>query len=209
MLQQTDEWFAKRLGRATASRFADVQATLKSGGEAAARRDYRAQLVCERLTGKKEDGFTNRAMLVGIELEPDARMFYEAKTRNLVDEVDFVPVAGLMAGASPDGLIGEDGCLEIKCPGAATHINYLRLADGKAPSEYVAQIQGQMWATGRNWCDFVSYNPGFPPALQLSIRRVVRDDAYIDKLRAAVTVFLQEVDAEESELRDMMEGVAA
>lgn len=209
MQQQSDAWFAARIGRATASRFSDVLATLKSGGEAAVRRDYRAQLVCERLTGKKEDGFTNRAMLVGVELEPDARMFYEAKTRNLVDEIGFVEIAGLKAGASPDGLIGESGCLEIKCPGAATHINYLRLPEGKAPAEYVAQIQGQLWATGRDWCDFVSYNPGFPAALQLSIRRVIRDDEYIAALAIAVAKFLGEVDAEEAELRAMMEKVAA
>lgn len=205
-MQQTDEWFAARLGRATASRFADVIATLKSGAESAERRKYRAQLVCERLTGKKKDGFTNKAMQVGIELEPDARMFYEAKTRNLVDEVGFIQIDGLMAGASPDGLIGDDGCLEIKCPEEQTHMGYLRLPQGKAPAEYVAQIQGQMWATGRAWCDFVSYNPSMPQGLQLCIRRVVRDDEFINKLHVAVVAFLAEVDAEEIEFKNMLEA---
>lgn len=206
MLQQNDEWFAARLGRATASRFADVMSTLKSGAESAERRKYRAQLVCERLTGKKKDGFANKAMQVGIELEPDARMFYEAKTRNLVDEVGFIQIDGLMAGASPDGLIGDDGCLEIKCPEEQTHMGYLRLPQGKAPAEYVAQIQGQMWATGRKWCDFVSYNPSMPQGLQLCIRRVVRDDEYINKLHVAVCAFLAEVDAEEIEFKNMLEA---
>lgn len=204
MKQGSEEWFAARLGRATASRFADVMSTLKSGAESSERRNYRAQLVCERLTGKKAESFSNRAMLVGTEREPDARLMYEAETGALVQSAEFMPISGLMAGASPDGLIGTDGALEIKCPQQAAHMTYLRLPDGKAPAEYVAQVQGQLWITGRAWADFVSYNPDFPDELQLVIRRVPRDNEYISKLSVAITSFLETVDAEEAEMRALM-----
>lgn len=207
--QGTDAWRQQRCGLATASRFADVMATVKSGGEAADRRNYRAQLVCERLTGKPAETFTNRAMLVGTEREPDARALYQVRTRRLVDEAGFVLIEGLRAGASPDGLIGDDGLIEIKCPNPATHLDYLRLPDGECPRAYFWQVQGQMLATGRQWCDFVSYHPEFPGELQIVVRRVKRDASALTKLVMGLGKFLEEVDSEEAELRNMMTKEAA
>lgn len=208
MQQRSDEWFAARCGKATASRFADVMATVKTG-ESADRRNYRAQLVCERLTGKPAETFTNRSMQIGTEREPDARVMYEATTGECVNEADFVLIEGLRAGASPDGLIGDDGLIEIKCPNPATHIDYLRLPDGECPRAYFWQVQGQMLATGRQWCDFVSYHPEFPGELQIVVRRVQRDKSALAKLVMGLGKFLEEVDAEEAELRAMMTKVAA
>lgn len=206
--QGTDEWRLQRCGLATASRFADVMATVKTG-ESADRRNYRAQLVCERLTGKPVETYSNRAMLVGTEREPDARALYQVRTRRLVDEAGFVRIEGMAAGASPDGLIGDDGLLEIKCPNPATHIDYLRLPVGECPKAYFWQVQGQMLATGRAWCDFVSYHPEFPGELQIVIRRVQRDQQALEKLVMGLGKFLEEVDAEEAELRAMMTKAAA
>ncbi len=204
--QRSPEWFALRCGRATGSRFADIMATLKSGAEAASVEQYRAQLICERLTGKVEESFSSRAMLAGTELEPDARAMYEAETSNLVSDVDFVQHHRLMAGASPDGLIGADGCLEIKCPTAAVHGRYLFLNDEQCPSEYVAQVQGQLWITDRKWSDFVSYNPSYPPELQLVVRRVARDDQYISALSVRVESFLITVDTGVKKMQALIEA---
>lgn len=194
MDQRSPEWFAARLGKATASNFADVLAKLKSGGEAAGRRNYRARLVVERLTGKPLDSFSSPAMQQGVDREPLARLAYEAETGNVVEEVGFIEHPKLQAGASPDGLVDAAGCLEIKCPTLATHLDYLKL-DGEPP-EYTAQIQGQLWICGRDWCDFVSFNPDFPEHLQLIVRRIQRDEAYIAKLAGEVAQFLDEVEAE-------------
>ena len=194
MEQRSDEWFKARLGKATASNFADVLAKLKSGGEAAGRRNYRARLVVERLTGRPLESYSNAAMQQGIEREPLARVAYEAETGNMVQEVGFFRHPTLEAGASPDGLVGVDGLVEIKCPTLATHLEYLNLS--VEPSEYTAQIQGQMWVCGREWSDFVSFNPDFPEHLQLIVRRIQRNDAYIAKLAAEVSQFLDEVETE-------------
>lgn len=190
MIQGSPEWLAARCGRATASRFADVLATIKTG-EAAARRNYKAQLVCERLTGIVAESFTNAAMQWGTETEPLARAAYEEQTGNLVEQVAFITHSELMAGASPDGLIDLDGGLEIKCPNTATHIDTLLKG---MPADHMPQIQGCMWITGRKWWDFVSYDPRLPERLQTHIQRITRDDAYITNLAAEVTVFLTEVD---------------
>ena len=198
--QGTPEWFAARCGIATASGFSDILATIKSG-EAAARRNYRARLVVERLTGKTVETFKTAAMRQGTEREPAARATYEAQTGAWVNEVGFCRHDDLEAGASPDGLIGEDGGLEIKCPELATHLGYLRM-DG-IPSEYVAQVQGCLWITGRDWWDFASYSPDFPERLQLVVRRVHRDEQYIGRLAVAVEAFMAEVHEEEDALRRM------
>lgn len=193
MQQQTPEWFAARCGKATASRFKDILAKIKSG-EAADRRNYRAELVCERLTGKADAGFTNAAMAWGTEQEPFARIAYMAKTGNIVEEIGFVAHPTLAAGASPDGLIGEDGGLEIKCPNKATHLATLR--SQSVPPEHMPQVQGAMWITGRKWWDFVSYHPEFPEGLQLFVKRVERDNDYIASLETEVSTFLAEVEAD-------------
>lgn len=191
--QGSEEWLASRSGIATASRFADVMAVIKSG-EAASRRNYRAKLVVERLTGKPVKGFVTKAMEQGTEREPLARVAYEAETGNSVSEVGLCRHDTLECGASPDGLIGDKGGLEIKCPELATHLEYLRLKT--VPAEYFWQVQGGLWITGREWWDFVSFNPDFPENLQLAVRRVQRDEDAIKRLSAEVARFMDEVRAE-------------
>lgn len=191
MEQRTEEWFAARLGKVTASRIADVLATTKSG-PAASRANYLAELVAERLTGKVYEHFTNATMQWGTEQEPYARDAYERKYDLFIIEVGFVPHPTIeMAGASPDGLVGEDGLVEIKCPNTATHIKIL--TGGKIERKYFSQMQWQMDCTGRQWCDFVSYDPRLPERLSLHVRRVERDEPWLEETRAAVAVFLAEV----------------
>ena len=192
-IQGTEEWFAQRIGKVTASRINDVMATLKSGGEAATRKNYRAQLIAERLTGTKADSFTNAAMQWGTDNEPIARAMYEIKTGSDVEQVGFVDHPSIaMTGASPDGRVGNKGMLEIKCPNTATHIEYL-LA-GVAPTEYHNQMLWQMECDGRDWCDFVSFDPRMPEAMQLFIVRFNKDEDKLSIIRAEVCKFLGEVD---------------
>jgi putative phage-type endonuclease len=191
--QRSAGWFARRLGKATASRFSDVCATIKSG-EAAQRRNYRAELVIERITGEKAVTWTTPAMQWGIDNEPIARLAYEAETGEEVQEASFVEHPLLAAGASPDGYIGADGLIEIKCPNTATHIETLRKQS--VPKQYMDQIMGQLWITGRRWCDFVSFDPRLPVNAQLFITRINRDETHIETLEEDVTHFLEEVDKE-------------
>lgn len=199
--QGSPEWFAARVGVATASCFSAIMATTRSGGEAAERRNYRSRLVVERLTGKPVQTFQSAAMKQGTEREPFARMGYEAHTGNIAQEVGLCMHETLLAGASPDGLIGEDGGLEIKCPELSNHLAYLQMKG--EPTEYTWQIQGAMWITGRAWWDFVSYNPDFPEHLQLIVRRIPRNEEQIKKLAAEVERFLAEVDAEVERVRSL------
>jgi putative phage-type endonuclease len=199
MEQRTPEWFAKRLGLVTASRIADVMAKTKTGASAS-RSGYMAQLVTERLTGAPTEGFQSAAMEWGIEQEPHARAAYEAREGVLVDEVDFVRHPILEAGASPDGLVGEDGCIEIKCPNTATMLEYIE--DRSVPRKYLLQMQWQLACTGRNWCDFVAYDPRLPEHLQLLVIRVPRDEEVIEQIAAEVGRFL-------TELRDRVERLQA
>lgn len=198
MNQGTPEWLAARAGKVTASCFKHVMATVKVG-EASTRRNYRWQLVTERLTGQPVPAYENEAMRWGTEHEPDARMAYEATHGELVQEM------GLMlhprfewVGCSPDGLVGDEGGIEIKCPfSSVVHVETL---SGGMPTEHVAQVQGAMWVTGRQHWDFVSYDPRMPEKLQLYVERVKRDDAYIARLEAAVVQFLVEVDRQHQAL---------
>lgn len=192
IIQGTPEWFALRLGKVTASKIADVMSKGKGSAESAGVRNYRAALVCERLTGQREETYTNGAMQRGTDLEPLARECYEFLTGYTVDQVSFVdhPTVA-MSGASPDGCIGDDGLVEIKAPNTATHIDYL-LA-GIAPSTYVPQMMWQMACTGRKWCDFVSYDPRLPEELQMFKVRLHRDDAMIAAMEAAVIAFNESV----------------
>ena len=201
MEQRTAEWFAARAGKVTASRVSDVLATIKSG-EAAVRINYRAQLVAERLTGSPSEGFSNAAMQWGTDTEPMARMAYEANTGHLVEEVAFVEHPTIPnSGASPDGLVDDDGLVEIKCPNTATHIETL-LAQ-KAPAKYIPQMQWQMACTGRQWCDFVSFDPRMPADLQLFVIRVARDDALIAEYEYKVAEFLKTVDETIAKLEEL------
>ena len=198
MDQGSDEWFAARIGKVTASRVADVLAKTKSG-YSTSRDNYMAQLVCERLTNQKAEGFSNAAMQHGTDTEPLARAAYEAYADVLVDEVGFVPHPSIyMAGASPDGLVGDDGLLEIKCPNTATHID--TLLSRTVPSKYNTQMQFQIACTGREWCDFVSYDNRLPEELQLFVKRVPRDDMYIKLMEIEIIKFLNELDTKIAEL---------
>jgi putative phage-type endonuclease len=188
--QRSPDWFAARLGKATASNFANVLAAKST----AAYRNYRVKLALERMTGKQEDSFQSDAMRQGTEREPLARIAYEAHTGHLVEEVGFCLHDVLECGASPDGLVNADGGLEIKCPTPGKHFEYLRQKG--EPAEYTAQIQGCMWITGRTWWDFVSFCPEFPENAQLIVRTIARDGDYIDRLAAAVDAFMAEVRAD-------------
>ena len=205
MDQRTDEWFAARLGKVTASRIADVMAKTKTG-YGASRANYMAELIVERLTGQKGDSYQNAAMIWGTNTEPLARAAYEAHRGVLVEETGFVPhPSGAMTGASPDGLVGDDGLVEIKCPNTATHIDTLMSDD--APPKYFAQMQWQMACTGRAWCDFVSFDPRMPEEMQLFVTRVERDDTWIIMAEEAVQEFLSELDEKVSKLKEKYNGV--
>lgn len=192
MEQRSDEWYEARLGKVTASRLGDVMATIKKG-EAAARANYRIELVSERLTGERMLSFTSHAMQWGVYNERAAVAAYELETGRIVSDVGFVahPVIA-DSGASPDGLVGNDGLIEIKCPETKTHIN--TLLQKNAPAQYMPQIQWQMACTGRKWVDFVSYDPRMPSNLKLAIIRVDRDDDLIEKYEQEVINFLSEVE---------------
>ena len=193
MEQGTDEWLAARRGKVTASRVADVIAKTKTG-YGAGRGNYMAELLCERLTGTTAPCFMNDAMRWGTEKEPEARAAYSFHHDADVSEIAFVDHPSIaMAGASPDGLIGDDGLLEIKCPNTATHLD--TLASGKPAGKYVTQMQWQMACTGRQWCDFASYDPRLPEHLRLFVTRVPRDGEMIAAMEAEVTTFLAELDA--------------
>lgn len=191
IIQGTDAWKALRAGKVTASRIADVIAKIKTG-EAAGRANYRADLIAERLTGIPAESYFNAAMEWGINTEPLARLAYEAVTGNQVQEVAFVPHPNIeWSGASPDGLVGDDGLVEIKCPNTSTHLTYL--LQGKVPAKYIPQMAWQLACTGREWCDFVSFDPRLPERNQLFIVRYERDDAYIAEFEEEVRIFLAEV----------------
>ena len=191
--QGTLEWFEQRRGHLTASRMSDVLAKGKSG-EAVTRAKYRMQLVAERITGLVAESFTSAAMEWGVEQEKFARIRYEADTGYFVDEAEFCfhPTIKWL-GASPDGVIsGVSGLIEIKCPNTQTHLGY-RL-DNKPPAAYINQMQCQMWVTGADWCDFVSYDPRVPEHLQLFVSRLQRDNDLIAKMEIETIKFLGEVD---------------
>jgi len=199
MEQRSEEWFQARLGKVTASRVADVLAKIKSG-ESASRRNYKIQLVSERLTGEKQETYVNQAMQDGIDREFYAREKYVQQFGE-VEEVGFIQHPTLEAGASPDGMVGDDGILEIKCPMGSTHTETLMTQD--IPSKYVPQVQFQLLVTGRKWCDFVSYHPMFPKHLQIFVKRIEADPAYQQELEAEVKQFLKEVDDVINKLKEI------
>lgn len=191
IIQGSPEWFEQRCGKVTASKVADLVAKTKNG-YAASRANYMAQLVAERLTGTVAESFTNAAMQWGTDIEPEARRNYEFFTNATVDEASFVPHPSIAeTGASPDGYVGTDGLLEIKCPNTSTHIE--TLLGGFVPGKYITQIQWQLACTGRQWCDFVSFDPRMPETMNIFIKRVPRDDAAIKSLESEVTDFLNEL----------------
>jgi len=194
MIQGSEEWLQARVGKVTASRVHDIIATIKSGGPSASRKTYMGELIAERLTGAAAPTYQSAAMAYGSECEADARFAYAIHTGFEVEEVGFVPHPTIVqAGCSPDGLVGKNGLVEIKCPNTATHVD--TVLGGKVPIEYITQCQFQMACTGRQWVDWVSYDKRLPEHLRMDLRRIVRDDDVIERLNAAVRTFLAELDA--------------
>lgn len=191
--QGSADWVKMRVAMVTGSRVADVMAKLKKKeGEAAVRANYRMELIVENLTGLAVDHYVSPAMEHGIEFEPLARAAYEMATGNEVDPGGFAIHPRIERfGSSPDGRIGTDGLLEIKCPTSDTHLGYL-LA-GTVPEEYQPQMMAEMACTGRKWVDFVSFDPRMPQHLQLFIRRFEWNDARIGEMEREVEKFLGEV----------------
>jgi putative phage-type endonuclease len=192
MEQRTPEWFAARLGKVTASKVADVIAKTQTG-YSTSRANYMAQLVCERMTGTQAESFSNAFMQWGTDQEPLARAAYEAAQDVLVNETGFVIHPTIAeAGASPDGLVGDDGLIEIKCPITATHID--TLLSEKVPAKYITQMMWQMACTGRQWCDFVSFDPRMPAGLQIFIKRIAYNETVAKGLEKEVKEFLTELE---------------
>ena len=192
--QRSDEWRLIRAGKVTASRISDVLAELKKGtGEAATRRNYKAEIIAEILTGIPAENFVSKEMQWGIDNEPFARAAYEITQDVAVDTPGFA-IHPMIArfGASPDGLVGDIGMAEFKCPNTATHLDYL-LA-GEVPSEYQPQMLAEMCCAGREWCDFVSFDPRLPERFQLFVRRFYRHEGRIREMEMKVERFLREVD---------------
>lgn len=200
IIQGTPAWFAARLGKATASRIVDVAAKTKTAW-GASREKYHDQLVAERLTGQVVESYSNAAMAWGAATEPEARIAYEFYRDVEVVQIGFVDHPTIaMAGASPDGLLGADGLLEIKCPLSTTHAK--TLSDQLVPTRYLTQIQWQLACCGRAYCDFVSFDPRMQEEpMRLFIQRVERDNDRIAELEAIVATFLAEVEAEVNKVR--------
>ena len=199
--QGTELWRQIRAGKVTASRMNDVLATIKTG-EAATRRNYRSQVLSEMMSGQPcENGYVSEAMKFGSEQEPFARAAYEIARDVTVDQVGFVIHPTIeFGGCSPDGLVGTEGMIQVKVPNTATHIDYI-LA-GEVPSDYKNQMLFEMACAGRQWSDFVSYDPRLPAHFQLFVRRFPRDDKRIVEIEAAVVQFLSEVNETITKLKD-------
>lgn len=201
--QRSEQWFAARCGSLGASQIADAISKSKDGkafGSTSA--NLRAKLVVERLTGIQEDSFKTAAIQHGIDSEEAARLAYEAHTGAFVTEVGLYKHPAIEGThASPDGLVGDDGLIEIKCPNSATHIDTLKTE--KVPTKYLYQMQWQMRCTDRKWCDYVSFDPRLPENLRLFVKRIPRDDALLAKLEAEVMLFLKGVDDDVATLQGM------
>lgn len=199
IVQRSDDWYAMRAGKVTASRVADVIRRTKSG-YSTSRQNYAAELLVERLTGRCEPSYVSPAMQWGIDNEALARMAYTARTGFEVYETSFVDHPEIaMSGASPDGLVNDDGLIEVKCPLTATHLD--TLLNGTIPADYVTQMQWQMACTGRDYCDFVSFDPRLPDEMSLFVHRVSRDASTILDLEGEVSGFLRDLDAQVALLR--------
>ena len=193
MQQGSEEWRMARVGRVTASRVHDIVAVTRSGGYTAGRKNYLSALVWERLTGKPKATYQSAAMAYGTECEPEARFAYALKQGVEIEEVGFITHPTIdMAGASPDGLVGVEGLCEIKCPQDSAHLD--RWLGAKIDPSYMDQMMFQMACTGRQWCDFVSFDNRLPEPMQMSIYRVKRDDKAIAKLEEEVVQFLADLD---------------
>jgi hypothetical protein len=192
-LQRTDQWYVDKLGRVGSSRIGDLMATTKTG-YGSSRGNYMAELLCERLTGQTYNGYFSKEMQWGIDQEPAAKAAYCFMRDAAIDEIGFVLHPKIDdAGASPDGLVGDDGLVEIKCPNTATHIE--TLLTQVVERKYMLQMQFQMACTGRQWCDFVSFDPRLPPAMQLWVKRYDRATPIIEEIEYEVCKFLVELES--------------
>lgn len=186
--QGSPEWLQSRLGKPTASNFGKL--ITPTGKPSTSAEGYINELIAQRITGELPEFYTNEAMARGNELEPSAKALYEFTTGFDVVEVGLCLHDEFECGASPDGLVGDEGAIEIKCPLPHTHVSYLRAGD--VPGKYIPQIQGCLWITGREWLDFMSYHP----AMEDLIVRVYRDEAYIKKLADAVIRAVAQIEIE-------------
>ena len=201
MEQGSDEWYAARLGKVTASRAADV--LTKKGS--AARSNLSAQLVLERITKTKAESFQSPSMQWGIDQEPTAKLFYEASRDVLVESTGFVQHPSIeYAGASPDGLVGANGLVEIKCPNTATMIDIILTK--KIPTNHITQMQMQMACTQRDWCDYVVFDPRMPPKAKLFIKRINRDKVFIDLMEKEIILFLKDVESNYQSISSFIEN---
>lgn len=201
IIQGSAEWHELRRGKITASRVVDILPGVK-GNYLAGRKNYLAEKVCEILTGEVADSFTNEAMQHGTDTEPLARSAYEAKTGNLVDEVGFVLYPEYKHfGASPDGLVNQDGCIEIKCPNTATHID--TLLNGNVKRQYKIQMQCVMMCCQRIWCDFISFDDRMPEKNQLYIKRFEFDNKLAAQIRAEIELFSVELNSMLQKLKEL------
>ena len=208
MDQHSSEWFSARLGKVTASKVKDVMAKGRGGAPSSTRQNYMMQLLCERLTGKREEGFTSSAMARGTELEPVARSAYEIDKGVMTSETGLIlhpKIEGF--GASPDGLVGERGMLEIKCPNTATHV--FTMQSGKHDPQYEWQMFAQLACADRDWVDFVSFDDRLPDELQYACFRLERDEARIRQMETEIKLFLEELAELEHEMRERMRSKAA
>ncbi len=185
--QGSPEWFAVRLGKVTASCFSDAVA----GGQGKVRKTYMIKLIAERMTGESENGYTNATIQRGSEVEPLAREYYELLNDCPVRQVGFIERDEYI-GASPDGLVGDDGMLEIKCPFSSTHIRYI--IEERLPTAYKKQVQGQLWVAEREWVDFISYDPRVHKK-RYFCERVYRDEEYIKELQIKIYMFVADMKA--------------
>lgn len=205
MEQRSDEWLSARLGRVTASRIADVVAKLKNGKPGASRDTYMGQLIAEALSGEPQSSFSSQAMQWGTETEPMARSAYEFASGFSVEEAGFIEHPVIAAsGASPDGLVSDSGLVEIKCPNTSTHID--TLIGASIPAKYTDQMQWQMSCTGREWCDFVSFDPRMPQEMNLFVKRIERDNGRIEFLENEVVEFISEMTGKIIKLKEIYGG---
>jgi hypothetical protein len=186
--QGTQEWLDARLGRPSASQFCKLITT--AGKPSASADDYISEMIAERITGEREPIYVNEWMQRGTELEPEARETYEFIHGVDVEEVGFILDDSGEFGCSPDGLVGEDGGVEFKCPAPKNHIAWSR--KGVCPSKHYAQVQGCLYITGRKWWDFMSYHPEMKPF----IVRVERDEEFIEKLAEQISLAVEEIKSE-------------
>ena len=199
--QGTDAWHQIRLGKVTASRVAEILAKTKTG-PSASRQNYLIELAIQRTTGIIQESYSNAAMEWGTQTEPQARVAYEVKSGNFVDQVAFIDHPNIeWFGCSPDGLVSDKGLIEIKCPNSPTHWEYFKSKE--PPKKYFIQMQAQMAVTGKDWCDFVSFDPRMPERSQLLIVRVDRDSKFINEMIVEIQQFLSEVEVEVNLMKGM------